>query len=75
MAELKVPGREVRRLFDDLRRDDVLQATHNRQQQFTYGSLPRRRDFYFVATRHQTRPNHQHGAQSDRPAAATLSFA
>jgi hypothetical protein len=48
VAELKVPGREVRRLFDYVR-DDVLEATNNRQQPFTYGSLPGRRDFYFVA--------------------------
>ncbi len=50
VAELKVPGREVRRLFDYVR-DDVLEATNNRQQPFTYGSLPGRRDFYFVAKR------------------------
>jgi hypothetical protein len=48
IARLKVPGREVRRLFDDVR-DDVLDATGNRQQPFTYGSLPGRRDFFFVA--------------------------
>jgi uncharacterized caspase-like protein len=49
VTELKVPGREVRRLFDYVR-DDVLEATRNRQQPFTYGSLPGRRDFYFVAS-------------------------
>jgi uncharacterized caspase-like protein len=48
VAELKVPGLEVRRVFDNVR-DDVLQATDNRQQPFTYGSLPGRRDFFFVA--------------------------
>jgi uncharacterized caspase-like protein len=48
VAELEVPGREVRRLFDYVR-DDVLEATNNRQQPFTYGSMPGRRDFYFVA--------------------------
>ncbi len=47
-AELKVPGREVRRQFDYVR-DDVLEATNKRQQPFTYGSLPGRRDFFFVA--------------------------
>jgi tetratricopeptide (TPR) repeat protein len=47
VAQLKVPGREVRRLFDYVR-DDVLEATKNRQQPFTYGSLPGRKDFYFV---------------------------
>jgi tetratricopeptide (TPR) repeat protein len=48
VAQLKVPGREVRRLFDYVR-DDVLQATDKRQQPFTYGSLPGVRDFYFMA--------------------------
>jgi uncharacterized caspase-like protein len=47
ISQLKVPGRELRRLFDDVR-DDVLEATGKRQQPFTYGSLPGRRDFYFV---------------------------
>jgi uncharacterized caspase-like protein len=46
-ARIRTPGREVRRLFDDVR-DDVLEATNNRQQPFTYGSLPGRRDFFFV---------------------------
>jgi tetratricopeptide (TPR) repeat protein len=50
VAELKVPGREVRRLFDYVR-DEVLDATDNRQQPFTYGSLPGRKDFYFAAGR------------------------
>jgi uncharacterized caspase-like protein len=48
--ELKVPGREVRRLFDNVR-DEVLEATGQRQQPFTYGSLPGRRDFFFVAAK------------------------
>jgi tetratricopeptide (TPR) repeat protein len=48
VAGLKVPGREVRRLFD-LIRDDVMDATNRRQQPYTYGSLSGRRDFYFVA--------------------------
>jgi tetratricopeptide (TPR) repeat protein len=47
VARLKVPGREVRRVFDDVR-DDVLGATGRRQQPFTYGSLPGSRDFFFV---------------------------
>jgi tetratricopeptide (TPR) repeat protein len=47
VAELKVPGLEVRRLFDSVR-DDVLEATGSRQQPFTYGSLPGKRDFFFV---------------------------
>jgi tetratricopeptide (TPR) repeat protein len=48
VAELKVPGLEVRRVFDNVR-DDVIEATRRRQQPFTYGSLPGRRDFFFVA--------------------------
>jgi tetratricopeptide (TPR) repeat protein len=47
VQEVKVPGREVRRLFDYVR-DDVIDATNNRQEPFTYGSLPGRRDFFFV---------------------------
>jgi uncharacterized caspase-like protein len=46
--QLKVPGRDVRRLFDFVR-DDVLAATIKRQQPYTYGSLPSRRHFFFVA--------------------------
>jgi hypothetical protein len=34
IAHLKVPGREVRRMFDYIS-DDVIEATHNRQQPFT----------------------------------------
>jgi tetratricopeptide (TPR) repeat protein len=48
LEEIKVPGREVRRLFDYVR-DDVLDLTGNRQQPFTYGSLPGKKDFFFVA--------------------------
>jgi hypothetical protein len=48
IKELKVPGREVRRLFDYVR-DDVIDATRNRQEPFTYGSLPGRRDFFFIS--------------------------
>jgi tetratricopeptide (TPR) repeat protein len=49
VAEIKVPGVEIRRVFDNVR-DDVLEATGNRQQPFTYGSLPGRQDFYFMKT-------------------------
>jgi tetratricopeptide (TPR) repeat protein len=48
VARLKVPGREVRRMFDEVR-DDVLNSTGKRQQPYTYGSLPGSRDFFFVA--------------------------
>jgi hypothetical protein len=50
VKQLKVPGREVRRMFDYVR-DDVIEATSRRQQPFTYGSVPGRRDFYFVPGR------------------------
>lgn len=46
--EIKAPKVEVRRLFDIVR-DDVWEATKHQQQPFTYGSLPGREDFYFVA--------------------------
>jgi uncharacterized caspase-like protein len=46
--EIKAPKVEVRRLFDIVR-DDVWLATNRQQQPFTYGSLPGREDFYFVA--------------------------
>ncbi len=42
------PGVEVRRMLD-LVRDDVMEATGNRQQPFVYGSVSGRQDFYFVA--------------------------
>ena len=45
---IKEPRIEVRKLFDIVR-DDVWKATNRTQQPFTYGSLPGREDFYFVA--------------------------
>lgn len=48
IKELATPGIEIRKLFD-LVRDDVLEATNNKQQPFTYGSVPGRQDFYFVS--------------------------
>jgi tetratricopeptide (TPR) repeat protein len=50
VARLKMPGLEVRRLFDYVR-DDVLAATRSRQQPFTYQSLPGGREFFFAAAR------------------------
>jgi uncharacterized caspase-like protein len=47
IAQLKVPDRDVRRVFDYVR-EEVMDATGKRQQPFTYGSLPPR-DFFFVA--------------------------
>jgi hypothetical protein len=40
------PGLEIRRLFDYVR-DDVLDATQNKQQPFSYISLPGKEDFFF----------------------------
>jgi tetratricopeptide (TPR) repeat protein len=48
VTRLKTPGREVRRMFDDVS-DDVIEATGKRQQPFMYGRLPGKRDFFFVA--------------------------
>ncbi|MEH2515252.1 tetratricopeptide (TPR) repeat protein [Bradyrhizobium sp. AZCC 1610] len=47
---IKEPKIEVRKLFDIVR-DDVWKATNRTQQPFTYGSLPGREDFYFVAAK------------------------
>jgi tetratricopeptide (TPR) repeat protein len=47
VKEMTTPGLEIRKLFD-LVRDDVLDATHNRQQPFTYGSVSGREDFFFA---------------------------
>jgi tetratricopeptide (TPR) repeat protein len=45
---LATPGVEINKLFR-LVRDDVMEATAGRQEPFTYGSLPGREDFFFVA--------------------------
>ncbi|MGP0091637.1 MAG: tetratricopeptide repeat protein [Xanthobacteraceae bacterium] len=45
---LKRPGLEVNKLFR-LVHDDVMDATGNRQEPYTYGALPGREDFFFVA--------------------------
>jgi hypothetical protein len=50
VAQFKVPGHEVRRMFDYVR-EDVMAATGRRQQPYTYGSLPGSKDFFFVATK------------------------
>jgi tetratricopeptide (TPR) repeat protein len=48
VAQLRVPGREVRRLFDYVR-DDVQRSTGRRQQPYTYGSLRGDQDFFFFS--------------------------
>lgn len=47
IKDVRVPGLEVRRLFDTIR-DDVLDMTGGRQKPFSYGSVSGRLDFYFV---------------------------
>jgi uncharacterized caspase-like protein len=45
---LATPNVEINKLFR-LVRDDVMEATAGRQEPYTYGSLPGREDFFFVA--------------------------
>jgi tetratricopeptide (TPR) repeat protein len=45
---LGTPGVEINKLFR-LVRDDVMEATAGRQEPYTYGSLPGREEFFFVA--------------------------
>jgi tetratricopeptide (TPR) repeat protein len=47
LRNLEKPRIEIRKLFD-LVRDDVMEATSNRQQPFTYGSVPGREDYFMV---------------------------
>ncbi|MFT4277513.1 MAG: caspase family protein [Rhodopseudomonas sp.] len=44
------PGVEIDKIFR-LVRDDVLEATAGRQEPYTYGSLPGREEFFFIAAR------------------------
>ena len=46
LRNITKPNIEIRKLFD-LVRDDVMEATANRQQPFTYGSLSGHHDYYF----------------------------
>ena len=45
---LATPGVEINKVFR-LVRDDVMEATAGRQEPYTYGSLPGKEDFFFVA--------------------------
>jgi hypothetical protein len=47
IKDIRVPGLEVRRLFDTVR-DDVIEMTGGKQKPFSYGSVSGRQDFYFV---------------------------
>jgi tetratricopeptide (TPR) repeat protein len=48
VQRMLTPGIEINKLFR-LVRDDVMDLTHGKQEPFTYGSLPGREDFYFLA--------------------------
>lgn len=47
LQRMRDPELEIRRLFDFVR-DDVMAATRNEQQPFTYGSLSARDNYYFT---------------------------
>ena len=48
VQRLATPNVEINKMFR-LVRDDVMEATAGRQEPYTYGSLPGREDFFFVA--------------------------
>ena len=48
VRNIRTPGVEVRRLFDNVR-DDVMEMTGHQQQPYSYGSISGRQDFYFTA--------------------------
>jgi tetratricopeptide (TPR) repeat protein len=48
VQRISAPGVEINKLFR-LVRDDVMEATAGLQEPYTYGSLPGKEDFFFVA--------------------------
>jgi tetratricopeptide (TPR) repeat protein len=50
VQRIATPGVEINKIFR-LVRDDVMEATAGRQEPYTYGSLPGKEDFFFVAAR------------------------
>jgi uncharacterized caspase-like protein len=50
VQRIATPGVEINKIFR-LVRDDVMEATAGRQEPYTYGSLPGREDFFFVAAK------------------------
>jgi tetratricopeptide (TPR) repeat protein len=50
VQRIATPGVEINKIFR-LVRDDVMEATAGRQEPYTYGSLPGREDFFFVASK------------------------
>jgi len=56
---------EINKLFR-LVRDDVMEATAGRQEPYTYGSLPGREDFFFVAVANDPVEFHFHSGTYPR---------
>ena len=50
VQRIATPGVEINKIFR-LVRDDVMEATAGRQEPYTYGSLPGKEDFFFVAAK------------------------
>lgn len=50
VQRIATPGVEINKIFR-LVRDDVMEATGGRQEPYTYGSLPGREDYFFVAAK------------------------
>jgi tetratricopeptide (TPR) repeat protein len=50
VQRIATPGVEINKIFR-LVRDDVMEATAGRQEPYTYGSLPAKEDFFFVAAK------------------------
>jgi uncharacterized caspase-like protein len=48
VQRIATPGVKINKLFRWVR-DDVMEATAGRQERHTYGSLPGKEDFFFVA--------------------------
>jgi tetratricopeptide (TPR) repeat protein len=50
VQRIATPGVEINKIFR-LVRDDVMEVTAGRQEPYTYGSLPGKEDFFFVAAK------------------------
>jgi tetratricopeptide (TPR) repeat protein len=50
VQRIATPGVEINKIFR-LVRDDVMEASAGRQEPYTYGSLPGKEDFFFVASK------------------------
>jgi hypothetical protein len=74
IREMKVPGREVRRMFDYVR-DDVLDITNQRQQPFTYSSLRLEVDVLACGTGTGDAQSDPRDRERERPSSTFLSRA